>query len=513
MDSPAADSVRGGTRAGLLNGWGTLGLSVIVGCLAISNQSFWIDETLSAVKAMMPTFGDWWQGMVGEKASDLQMPLYMVYLWGWEKLFGPGEWVLRAANLPWFGIGMTWFVLAFPGGGRRWLALVVALSSAMAWYYLDEARPYTMQLSGALLVAGSLLRCGKRVEGEPARGCDLVFLAGLLIVSGSSMLGMIFGGAGLALFILVAGWREALRRARQSVVAWVAAGALLLFLSCYYCWTLAVGARASAGATTTLKTTAFVFYELLGFGGLGPGRLDLRGGGLDAFAGLWPWVGFYAAAVITVMAAGLVELFETSVSQDANNGSGVWCGGRQEWLAGLICLAPAVMILVAGLVMHFRVLGRHLIPLLPVIWWVAHGGVLRLWRGVGGLGKFVGAAFLVLNLASCLTLRWAERHAKDDYRSASAYGREALRLGRLVWWNAAEQGAIYYGLPLEGGGAQFLMNPTPAELAHRPLPDVVIASKPDVYDVQGSLAAWLKAEGYARVRQWPAFVVWERKRR
>jgi hypothetical protein len=490
-----------------------LALSVIVGCLAISNQSFWIDETLSAVKALMPTFGDWWQGMVREKASDLQMPLYMVYLWGWEKLFGSGEWVLRAANLPWFGIGVPWFVLAFPCGGRRWLALVLALTSAMAWYYLDEARPYTMQLSGALLMAGSLLRCGKRVEGEPARWCDLVFLTGLVILSGSSLLGMIFGGAGLALFILLAGWREALRRARESAAAWVAAGAMLLFLSCYYCWTLALGARASAGATTTLKTTAFVFYELLGFGGLGPGRLELRGGGLDAFGGLWLWVGLYAVAVSTVMTAGLFELFEKSVSKDAKNGSVVRCGGRQAWLVGLICLAPAVLILVAGLVMHFRVLGRHLIPLLPVIWLVAHGGVLRLWRRGGGLGKFVGAAFLVLNLASCLTLRWADRHAKDDYRSASAYAREALSSGRRVWWNAAEQGAIYYGLPLEGGGAQFLMNPTPAELVHRPLPDVVIVSKPDVYDVHGSLAEWLKAEGYAPVRQWPAFVVWERKMR
>lgn len=148
MDTPAADPLPASTRARLLNGWGVFALAVAVGCLAISNRSFWIDETLSALKALMPTLGDWWRGMVQEKASDLQMPLYMVYLWGWEKLFGSGEWALRAANLPWFGAGVGWFVLAFPRGGQRGLALLVALCSAMAWYYLDEARPYTMQLSG-----------------------------------------------------------------------------------------------------------------------------------------------------------------------------------------------------------------------------------------------------------------------------------------------------------------------------------------------------------------------------
>ena len=55
------------------------------------------------------------------------------------------------------------------------------------------------------------------------------------------------------------------------------------------------------------------------------------------------------------------------------------------------------------------------------------------------------------------------------------------------------------------------MNPTPGDLDGRSRPDVVIASKPDVYDVQGSLAQWLAAGGYVSVRRWPAFEVWERK--
>ncbi|HPC62692.1 MAG TPA: hypothetical protein PKX23_18670 [Verrucomicrobiota bacterium] len=511
MDTPAADPLPASTRARLLNGWGVFALAVAVGCLAISNRSFWIDETLSALKALMPTLGDWWRGMVQEKASDLQMPLYMVYLWGWEKLFGSGEWALRAANLPWFGAGVAWFVLAFPRGGQRGLALLVALFSSMAWYYLDEARPYTMQLSGALLIAGSLLRRGAAAQSREERQGDLVFLVGLVILSGSSLLGMIFAAGGLGLFILLAGVQETLRRVRQSAAAWGVAGVLLLLLGVYYCWSVAIGARASAGATTSLKTTAFVFYELLGFGGLGPGRLELRHGGLGAFGGVWGWVGAYAAVLGVVLAAGLIELLDWRVSKEPGNQTTCRGGGWKPWLAGAISLIPAVLILAAGLAMHFRVLGRHLMPLLPLIWVVFLAGLRRLWERGGGLGKGISVAFLALNVMSCLTLRWADRHAKDDYRSAAAYAQEALRSGRSVWWNAAEQGAIYYRVPLGPGGAEFLMNPTPGDLEGRSRPDVVIASKPDVYDVQGSLAQWLAAGGYVSVRRWPAFEVWERK--
>src|SRR4051812_33810041 len=65
-------------------------------CLAVSGQSFWIDEAAAVTKAIQPTLAGWWHEMATEWGSDKQMPLYMFVLWPWEKIFGSGEWWLRA---------------------------------------------------------------------------------------------------------------------------------------------------------------------------------------------------------------------------------------------------------------------------------------------------------------------------------------------------------------------------------------------------------------------------------
>src|SRR5581483_417383 len=101
MNVPSAQSdARGEREAARMWPWVLAGLTV---CLAaISHQSLWIDEALTGGKASQRTLADWWRMMVEVKGSDLQMPLYMVYLWGFAKVFGASEWALRAANIPWF---------------------------------------------------------------------------------------------------------------------------------------------------------------------------------------------------------------------------------------------------------------------------------------------------------------------------------------------------------------------------------------------------------------------------
>ena len=95
--------------------------AAVVTCLAaISGRSLWIDEAATAAQAMQPTLGSWWQLLVEEKTAHLQMPLYMLYIWGYEKVFGSGEWLLRLANLPWFVAGAVVFISSFRAEERRW---------------------------------------------------------------------------------------------------------------------------------------------------------------------------------------------------------------------------------------------------------------------------------------------------------------------------------------------------------------------------------------------------------
>src|SRR5580704_14461389 len=132
--------------------WGMWALMALAVCfVAISQQSLWIDEAFMASKVAQPTLAGWWHMMPEGKGSDLQMPLYMIYMWGFAKIFGLGEWTLRAANIPWFVAGVAAFVPVFPRP-QRTLVAAVTLLCPFAWFYLNEARPYAMQLGASLVI-------------------------------------------------------------------------------------------------------------------------------------------------------------------------------------------------------------------------------------------------------------------------------------------------------------------------------------------------------------------------
>src|SRR5439155_14546466 len=82
-------------------------LGMMVFALAVSNQSFWIDEASTAHKAITPTLKAWWERLRAEGTSNLQLPLYMLYAWAWEKMLGPEEWALRAGNIPWVVLALV----------------------------------------------------------------------------------------------------------------------------------------------------------------------------------------------------------------------------------------------------------------------------------------------------------------------------------------------------------------------------------------------------------------------
>jgi hypothetical protein len=63
----------------------------------------------------------------------------------------------------------------------------------------------------------------------------------------------------------------------------------------------------------------------------------------------------------------------------------------------LIVAAPALVILAAGFAMHFRVLGRHFAPLLPVVVLLLGMGVVAAWRNRAG--KILVIGFFALSLA------------------------------------------------------------------------------------------------------------------
>jgi hypothetical protein len=483
--------------------WWWVGI-LLVYTAAISSESFWIDEALTGTKAREATWGGWWRRISGEKMSDLQMPFYMASMWGYAKIFGTGEWTLRMMNLPWMVIGVGAFMRSFTQNHQRAAAGVVLTLSPFAWYYLNEARPYAMQLGAALLVFAALriLAAPQSRESERIERCWFGLLCGgLLVLGGCNMLGMIWvAAAGMALVIVRPDVVSLLRR--QFGIAVVTMGGLL-FLSGYYFWTLQVGARASGAAGTSWVNVVFAGYELTGFAGLGPGRLQLRDAGVPA---LRPYVGWLLAFTV---AWGLVLLVVRPRGENLYQ----W---RSLVLAACM-LGPVLFLVVAGFAAHFRLLGRHLTPVAVVLMWLLTLGMARLWAERIWWRRAVVVGFVGLSLASCLSLRFAARHARDDYRTAAARAQSSLRANEVVWWSAALCGAEYYRLPLglasgAAGQAVEMINPTSERIQSLPPPELVVVSKPDLHDVNGALKEFLTEHKYDQAETLPGFTLWTRSR-
>jgi hypothetical protein len=472
--------------------------------LAISQQSYWIDEALTALKAARPSLGGWWQHIVAEQASDLQMPVYMLYAWGWAKLFGTGEWVLRTANLPWFVGGVAAFALSFRGLHRLFAAAVVVLSS-FAWFYLDEARPYAMQLGLSLFLVAAI-RFLNATSGDVGKENRWVwtFCAGLWLLAGTSLLGVFWCGAAVVALVVVLGRARVLDLWRSVRGAWLVLGVGLCGLAVYYLWTLSAGARASTAGTTNLQNAVFIGYELLGFGGLGPGRLEIREAGLTAFRAHVLPLAVYGGFVVVVLVAGAARLGR--------------CAARKLAVVGTVMAVTLGCLLLAGWALHFRVLGRHCAPAFVAVMVVLVAGATELISRRGWWQRLVVAGFLALSLGSCLSARFAARHQKDDYRAAADRARVALAAGQNVWWSADRSGAEFYGVPLRDTAtgradrAWWVVNASADSLLDIPLPDVVVCSKPDLYDGTGTLAGILTREHFGEEVRFAAFTIWTRKK-
>jgi hypothetical protein len=480
-------------------------LPAVVSLLAISGQSFWIDEANSAVKAVQPSAEAFINSMKGERGSDLQMPLYMLSLWGWEKLVGSSEYALRAMNIPMF-LAAVGAVLAFLSGPRpvRYFFCLFAICSPMVWAYLDEARPYMLQFMSTTFIMVGLMNLANERK-HPSLGNAVLVAAGILLLCASSLMGVIysffFGLAFLWCWLRIEPISTTIRRLGIWALALGSAVGLAV-LAAYYLWTLSVGARASGIGRTNPMSMGFCAYELLGFSGLGPGRAELRDDPMRALRQFIPLLALHAGILGLFLLASIK--FLTAAASRSRLRAFI------PIIASVVATAVAVTLL--GLVAEFRIIGRHFMPILPFLLLGFATLAWGLWNQCLLLRRGVVAALLLVSLFSCLSLRAMPRFAKDDYRSAASVAKDAVHAKKAVWWAADPAAANFYGVfPVHAGeaGSVFFANSRDVDyLSRLPAPDVVLFSKTDIYDKHGSLAAYLSEHGYKVSRTFPAFTVW-----
>ena len=498
-------------------------IQIIVMLLAISNESLWIDEFWTAHFGAMESFKAFIELLLVPNGS--QTPLHFLHFYLWGLLHPVGEFLFRLANLPLFVAGQLAVFWALRDYPRKFAYPFLTLSALhpMIWQYANEARPYIMMYAGSQMILAYLLNLHARnaigLSAEPF--FLMLFVVGGILLFGASLLG-VFSVFAACLYVLLHHLRQSTWREQLRGVNLLLLGLFLIvvaLLTAYYLNSLLLGAGGSRLASSSIFTVLSAAYEVLGLAGVGPSRLELRSVGPAA---LVPYAFPLVAAGSVLLAVFAVGLHEARAR----------LGTRKLLLIGALGLFPVATILFSGFAMHWRVAGRHLfavLPLLTLLLAISLAALLQAdSRGHQRLRWLLAASALVLLVYSSFSLRFSERHRKDDYRTAAALAHESLAQGQRVWWAADVIGARYYRLPGEFDvlgeltgqnkptvcsdlpGVQAIANASTACLLTLTTPEVVILSKPDTFDTNGDITSYLKAQHFLVVQTLPAFTIWRR---
>jgi hypothetical protein len=471
--------------------------AAIIGVAALTHQSLWIDEGAAAVKAMQPTVHDWWLSLRAEGNSNLQLLFQLFYLWGWEKIFGASEYALRASNIPWFCFGVAALVAGFARkSSLQFSFLLVTLSNAFLWYYLSEARPYVVLFAFSSLTASCLLRLFQNQETIDSALWFRLLSLGIVGLCITSLIAVPWAiGASLAIIAWL-GLNETLRLLRRLPYTAALTGLLLLGIGGYYLWTIHLGARASDVGRTGPLNFIFALYEQSGLSGLGPGRLELRDRGIVALQSFLPMLAIGSLGLIALTGAAMSTVLKYS-------------NRCNLFFFSLAVGLPILLTFAAGHIGHVRLLGRHLMPLLPFLLAFLAVGLNRLLAG--GRWSLVAAIFVIsTSLASALEIRFAPRHQRDDYRSAATVARQALAKGDTVWWLADDATGRYYGLN-ESAKLVSSLRILETDLNSIAKPDVILLSKADLYDPEGKVTRYLRENNFKATAEVPAFQIFARR--
>lgn len=486
-------------------------VAVALAFLMPSSDSLWVDEGQTWLHASAPTFGEMVHNLSQNDASEALMPVSMLVAWVSAQITGFGEWQLRSSNIFWVILAIVAFVRLGALWQRPWAPLLFAVHP-FVWYYANEARPYSFQMATTAWMAYAVAKAIAHREIAPSTLWILAISS--LVMDAATLFGVLTSGPVL-LIVAALAWRQKWKLTPQWKIVGAVWLVLNLILGAYFLWQLSRGAEGARIWKVGLQNIAFMAYELLGFGGFGPGRDELRSLARSGQGGKLVEEVLPALAPIALLCAVYVAWGWALLQQ--------WRAGKRRTEITVFASLPvfgSVMLFTLALVAGFPFWGRHMSPAFPffcallVLAFPAAGSEAVATRRKWWIAASIGCA---LFLASGLQFRFSPRHAKDDYRSACAFAREALAQGKSVWYCGDPTLPRYYKVPVQydkGNTAEHAMvgilHPTAAWFAGAMPPDYVLVTKADINDVGNQLTPWLAAHNFRPVQTYKAFQVLQR---
>ncbi|MFC1497330.1 hypothetical protein ACFLS1_02505 [Verrucomicrobiota bacterium] len=391
--------------------------------LAINGDSLWIDEITTAWLSSATSFIDL-IARIRSTGSEAQMPMFVVYMWGWVRMFGTSEWYLRASNIPWIIIGILSLARLLRNYNCREACLLLCLWPVLT-YHMNEARPYIMTFSSAALTWVALDQL--IIKPSTNRGWwRMAFLAGFGACIGASMLNLFVVPALIVYVImrsrlLYSEEKSAIQTLWQNNRSvFLGAGAILMVFVVYYIWTLKNG---YGGQKTSFSITnlCFACYEWSGFSGIGPPREIMRNLSFGEIAYGWRYVLLFFSLCWGYVF--FVWIFEARKIM------------RLTFVPLTSFVTGNFLLLIAAVLAPASLWGRHFVFTGPMF-------ILLLAIVLGRIGvnrrSFITLILVVLMFSvSSARLRFDKQYKKDDYRHAveviSSFKNEASEFISLAW--------------------------------------------------------------------------------
>lgn len=403
--------------------------------LFISGSSLWTDEAFSAWLASHENFRSLTASLLAGDSSDLQMGLYYVYLFIWAKLFGAGEFALRAANIPFiflFGAGLVWTSWRIFKSRSAWLA---AGMLPFVWHYASEARPYMAVLGFATAVLASLLAFLHAELPAEAKRFPWICLTCILLGSLFHMLFLLVVAPLLLIVVLAYGSDKSPHRWRYWITPLAAFALPLCALASFFVFTFLRSSVAYDYPLPGARQMASVLYELAGLANFGPNRKF----SLDFHAHLVPVV-IGSLAIFLGAAIAIWPLFRNKLD-------------RTFVLLGAAAALSCVEVVVLSFALRKQFDARHLAALVPIFLFLLVGLV----RGSGQVPASRSRSLVVIALLSgawfAADLRGAllPEYQKEDYRDAVATALSIqMQSGAEIALATDPVAPAYYGLDVRG---------------------------------------------------------------
>jgi hypothetical protein len=457
--------------------------------VSATDQSLWIDESITAWLASHPTFKELINTQFSFSGSEAQMPFYIWYVWGWAKIFGITELSLRMSNAPF----LLLFLSTILWGSQllfndKW-SWIIAAVSPFTVFYVNEARPYIAVIAFSSLATTCFLVYLMRSDNSNKALPWLCLLAAFLSC-GMSMLSVFL----IPVFIATLFITYKMNRDMWKVFLrdWLLPSLLLLpfflILGGWFSWTLLQGfggMREPPG----LLNISFAAYEFLGFLGLGPPRNLIRSAST--------WSTFSQTPYIIPLFIGVIGWIVVTMSIVIR----LWQNGINKSTGLMLCMLGIGISLffLAAFLFHFRFWGRHLAQFFPIFLFIIIGLI-----GNGSqkhliftLHRVALWTLITIWLFSSMRLVFLATYGKDDYRLAVSCSVMAAGNKGTILWGANPTCGSYYGLYYTNGLMTKIYWPAeiPAILALNwnevqieyvfqtsPRPIVIAISKADLFD-------------------------------